>query len=304
MQKNFLRILELGQNDFWKLLHDITNGNQEQCEVWQKSLGSLPIYLWKGPVESPEATSFLSLLESFGFSMTVYNCSSLDAESLEAKAAKHTEPAMHITCGFKEASLDILTANGAGVWFTGYSPVNSPWAALAELALFQSVTETLDSIRVSIVGAVDGLSQSIMEAAIYVPFELFMAVPPWGDPDHYQTGLALKSGAKIFMTREPRLAIDDAHLVYVDSRLANRNTSQEPAGLTAITGMDNYVWKQGFVLTNEYKGYALQQVKILPLLNADESNLVPDIDPELSAKRSTLRKYALLASLAYAAQNG
>ncbi len=303
MQKNFLRILELGQNDFWKLLHDITNATDEQCQAWQKSLAGVPIYLWKGPIEKPEGTAFLNLLESLNLSMTTYNCSSLDAEAIEEKASKRTEPALHIICGFKETYIDILTSNGAGVWFTGYSPVNAPWAALAELALFQSITPTIDSTRVSIIGAVDGLSQSIMEAAIYAPFELFMGIPPWGDPDHYQTGLALKSGAKIFMTREPRLALDDAHLIYVDERLANKAAEQAPGTLTMITGMDNYSWKQGFVLDAEHKGYALPDAKVLPLLDGNESTLIPDVDAELSAKRSILRKYALLASLAYTVQN-
>ncbi len=304
MQKNFLRILHLGEHNFWKLLHDITNATEEQCALWQKNIASIPVYLWKGPKESQESTTFLSLLESFDLSMTTYNCASLDAEVLQEKAAKRTAPALHITCGFSETYIDILTANGAGVWFTGYSPVNSPWAALAELALFQTITPTLDSLRVSIIGAVDGLSQSLMEAAIYAPFELFMGVPPWGDPDHYQTGLALKSGAKIFMTREPQLALDGARLIYIDSRLASKAAEQNtPADLEPIgSSMDAFSWKQGFTLSPEIMSYALPEARILTLLDADDA-LIPDVDAGLSAKRTLLRKYALMASLAYTITN-
>ncbi len=301
MAKNLLRILQLGEHDFWKLQHDILSANEDDFSTWKKSLANKEIYLWKGPKDSAEAAFFLNLLDSLGLHMAVYNCASLDALGLEEKASKSKADALHITCGFGEPAIDILTANGAGSWFTGYSPINAPWAALAEVALFQTISSSLDSFRVSVIGAVDGLGQSLIEAAIYAPFELFMAVPPWGDPDHHQTGIALKSGAKVFMTREPNLALDGAHLIYIDPRLCQM-ASKSPCPQSSIPlGMENFAWKGGLQLGSELKAYAKPNAPIICLVECGET--LPDIDIKLSAKRAELRKNALMASLAYMVQS-
>lgn len=60
------------------------------------------------------------------------------------------------------------------------------------------------------------MANSWIEAAMYFPFELFMAIAPGYEPDQQLLSLALQSGAKIFLTDEPRLAVDGAHYVYAD----------------------------------------------------------------------------------------
>ncbi len=149
----------------------------------------------------------------------------------------------------------------------------------------------------------DGLSQSLMESAIYAPFELFMGVPPWGDPDQYQTGLALKSGAKIFMSREPQLALDGADLIYIDAFLVEmaEKKANEKIAMTPLTGLDNYVWQKGFKLSADYLDYAKPNAPILTLLDPKDANLVPEVDTKLSARRAYLRKNTLLATLAMTA---
>ncbi len=304
MHTNFLRILHLGEHNFWKILHDISTATQDDYLAWKKHLDNTSIYLWKGPKNGPEAASFLSLLESLDLPMTTYNCASLDAQGLQEKAAKRKAPALHITCGFSEASLDVLCANGEGTWFTGLSTVNSPWAALAEIALFKSLSSEIDKFRVCIIGAVNGLSQSLMEASIYAPFELFMGIPPWGDPDHHQTGMALKSGAKIFMTREPNLALDGAHLIYIDTRLVQMADEHHGKGpVTIPLGMDNFAWKEGFKLSAEFKKYATDNAPVLTLIDSSDNTILPELDVELSKKRAELRKYTLMATLSHAAQS-
>ncbi len=300
MDKNLLRILQLGEHAFWKLQHDILSNNVDDFAAWKKALANANIRLWKGPKEDPEAAVFLNLLESLGLHMTVYNCASLDAQGLEEKASKSKDEYLHILCGFSDPAIDILTANGAGKWFTGYSPINSPWAALAEVALLQTFDIPIEDFRLCVIGAVGGLGQSLIDAAIYAPFELFMAVPPWGDPDHHQTGIALKSGAKVFMTREPHLALDGAHLIYMDSRLAQMATDKSNMQTAIPLGMDSFAWQAGFNLNSEFRAYAKPEAPVLCLVECGET--LPDVDVKLSAKRAELRKYALLASLAHMVQ--
>ncbi len=310
MDKNFLRILQLGEHDFWKLQHDVRAAAEGEYEAWKKTLANTNIFLWKGPKDGPESAVFLQMLESLGLHMTVYNCASLDTQGLEEKASKTKEGSLHITCGFNDPALDILTAHGKGVWFTGYSPINSPWAALADVAFFQNLSSSLDgspdisldSFRVCVIGAVGGLGQSLIEAAIYAPFELFMAVPPWGDPDHHQTGIALKSGAKVFMTREPNLALDGAHLIYIDTRVVQMAVDSDCSCATIPMGMESFSWKSGFNLSPEYKAYAKADAPVLSLLECGENVLLPDMDLKLCKERDKLRKYTLMASLAHMVQ--
>ena len=55
----------------------------------------------------------------------------------------------------------------------------------------------------------------LITAAIYAPFELFMALPEWGEPDHSLLDMALRAGAKIFLSRDPELVLENAHAVYM-----------------------------------------------------------------------------------------
>jgi hypothetical protein len=52
---------------------------------------------------------------------------------------------------------------------------------------------------------------------MYIPFELFMALPEWGEPDRELLSLAFAAGAKIFLTRDVPMAVDGAHYVYAGS---------------------------------------------------------------------------------------
>lgn len=70
--------------------------------------------------------------------------------------------------------------------------------------------------RVAWIGEANGVASSWIEAAIYFPFELFMAVPPGREPDRALLGLALQAGAKIFLTYEPHMAIQGAGYVCIN----------------------------------------------------------------------------------------
>lgn len=89
-----------------------------------------------------------------------------------------------------------------------------PALALADLALMHQRTEDLSTLRIAWVGGLNGLGFSLMEAAMYVPFELFMALPEWSMPDRDLLDLALRAGARIFLSREPHLVLDEADVVY------------------------------------------------------------------------------------------
>jgi ornithine carbamoyltransferase len=93
-------------------------------------------------------------------------------------------------------------------------PDGHPCRALADLTLMHEKSLDPGKLRVAWVGGADGLAHSLIEAAMLLPFELFMAVPEWGEPDRGLLGLAFAAGAGIFLTRDARAAVDGAHYVY------------------------------------------------------------------------------------------
>lgn len=85
-----------------------------------------------------------------------------------------------------------------------------PCRVLADLLLLLERGEDLARTRVAWIGAANGMAASWIEASMYFPLELFMAVPPGREPDRALLGLALQAGAKIFLTYDPRMAAQGA----------------------------------------------------------------------------------------------
>lgn len=123
-----------------------------------------------------------------------------------------------IAIGLDPAALEVLSAHCDVPVLNGGNRLGHPCAALADVGCLLGLLHETDTLRIAWVGGVNGLAHSLMEAAMYIPFELFMAVPPWSEPDHALLDLALRAGAKIFLTREPHMALDDAHFVYAGTR--------------------------------------------------------------------------------------
>jgi ornithine carbamoyltransferase len=85
------------------------------------------------------------------------------------------------------------------------------------MALMREQHADPGTMRIAWVGGANGLAHSLIEAAMYLPFELFMALPEWGEPDRELLSLAFAAGAKIFLTRDIPMAVDGAYYVYAGS---------------------------------------------------------------------------------------
>ena len=101
---------------------------------------------------------------------------------------------------------------------------------LADLSLICGERPDIQDVRIAWVGGAGPLAHSLIEAALLLPFELFMALPEWGEPDRELLGLALAAGAKIFLTRDAHMALDGAHYVYAGK--AAPDTGELQAGMT------------------------------------------------------------------------
>ncbi len=302
MQKHFLRLLHLGQNTFWQLLQEVQAAEQAHTQSWQQALGATPLHVWIKDAEDKYTVDFLALLQELSLPYTEHSCQGLDHEALEAHMQSYDGAnALNILCGFSETEMYLMTRESKGAWFNGVSTCACPWAALSEAAFAVEMSEKsgvdMDTWRICWMGAMTPLAQSLMEAAIYTPYELFMGIPSWSDPDHSSTDMALKAGAKVFMTREPRLAIDDAHIIYMDVELEAMSTAKTPARpIPIFSASDDYIWQKGFSLNDTYKAYALQGLRIVA---TEPMASYAQAEADLQQRRAALHRASLLATLHY-----
>ncbi len=306
MHKNILCIRQLGENDFWHILHDVAHYSEDAFMRWQQCVTAYPVHFWQGSPDTEESAVFKNTLASLEISLIEHNCTAMDAELLEQEAQKYIDDAaIHITCGFDEGALDVLTSvKGKGLWLNGCTATASPWAAMAEVALWQECGVDLSLWRVCWLGKVNGLGHSLMETAIYAPFEFFMGIPPWGDPEYYSTDIALKSGAKIFLTREPHLALDGAQCIYMDVQLAqlaqeakdnvDNKKAKMSIPMTPLHLTDTFQWQQGFVLTPKYAEYAQPTARVVSTL---AGAVLPQTDADFEARRIALQRIVLMRVL-------
>jgi ornithine carbamoyltransferase len=122
-----------------------------------------------------------------------------------------------VVSGLGLSALEMLAASGGCPLANGGGPDAHPCRLLADMALMREKQPDLSKTRIAWVGGANGLAHSLIEAAMYIPFELFMALPEWGEPDRELLSLAFAAGAKIFLTRDIPLAVDGAHYVYAGS---------------------------------------------------------------------------------------
>ncbi len=316
MQKHFLRLHDFGQNTFWQIIQEIVDINTEKnkengkaglLQTWSSALESTTAHVWIGSKTPEETPIILGYLKKFNIQTIVHDCSKMETEELEKLTT--SADSLNIACGFSESQLFILTQNTPEnahvVWLNAISERAAHFQAMAEVAFLvercKNLSIPMDTFRICWLGRVSPLAQSLMSACIYAPFELFMGIPPWGDPEYVSTDLALKGGAKIFMTREPRLALDDSHIIYMDKdleELAQKSLESEKRvkRLVPITGSgdEDFDWSQGLVLDEKHKAYATKEAPIL------YSNVETDNSTcELHTRRKQLHEDMFLAILYY-----
>lgn len=91
-----------------------------------------------------------------------------------------------------------------------------PCQIMSDLLTIHERTPNFDAVRVAWIGDGNNMANSWIEAAMYFPFELFMAFPEGYEPDKELLAFALQAGAKIFCTHDPKQALDGAHYVNTD----------------------------------------------------------------------------------------
>ena len=117
---------------------------------------------------------------------------------------------------FGQSKIDELAEYGSIPVVNALTDEGHPCQVMGDVLTMYERTPDLSKIRVAWVGDGNNMANSWIEAAIYFPFELFMAFPEGYEPDRDLLGFAMQAGAKIFLTHDPLMAVDGAHYVNTD----------------------------------------------------------------------------------------
>jgi ornithine carbamoyltransferase len=214
MAAQFLTLRSCGQNGVWRLLEQskaaaptlALQGRHCRCLYADMSADSLETRL-----------SFTATAEEQGA-----RCSAIqpqewrqDVESLALQAPLYAQGADALLVqGLPTNALEVLAAASSLPVCSMGNASSNPALALADLALIQQSHADLSQVRIAWMGGVNGLTCSLIEAAMFVPFEFFIALPQWSVLDHDLLDLALRAGARIFLSHEPSMVLEGAQVVY------------------------------------------------------------------------------------------
>ena len=117
---------------------------------------------------------------------------------------------------FEQKEVEDLAEYGSIPIINGLTDFCHPCQILADLMTIREFKSSFDGLKMCFIGDGNNMANSWIEAAMYFPFQLNMAIAPGYEPDQQLLALALQSGAKIFLTHAPKLAVDGANYIYAD----------------------------------------------------------------------------------------
>lgn len=210
MARQILRIRDLGQSTFWQLM---------QMEGQPAPLtGKTALLLAADGADTQDVLAATAAARQLGMDVDMLPPAlwAQDMASCDLQAPLYAHAGLCLTAGLKGGALDCLAAGLPGAVVNAGNDKGAPGQALADLALLAARHGDWESLRISWLGGAQyGLACDLITAAIYAPFELFMALPEWGEPEHSLLDMALRAGAKIFLSRDPELVLENAHAVYM-----------------------------------------------------------------------------------------
>lgn len=238
MTKHVLCLRHLGHENFWEILHNA----EQMAQHLHKDLSlqdkkALVLSCGKYGPEHKQCMQALTDLHVQPEHILVEASDISDTANLARLLAAHPAD-ICITYGLPKTALEAVSEASATPILGACSDSANLGSVLGDLALMRSLYPAMDSMRIAWLGGATPLAHSLIEASMYVPYELFMALPEWGEPDRNLLGLALTAGSKIFLTREVHLAADEAHFVYAGAGPEQATASKE---LRFGLGLDNAV---------------------------------------------------------------
>ena len=117
---------------------------------------------------------------------------------------------------FSESALVTLARYSSVPVLNALTDQGHPMQLLADLQTVRARFGKLRGLKYTWIGDGNNMANSWIEAAGLLQLELILACPEGHDPDPEALALARQRGAQVSVTRDPRNAVKDAHVVNTD----------------------------------------------------------------------------------------
>jgi ornithine carbamoyltransferase len=259
VSKHLFRLRDIGHAGIWRLLRDAHS--QATPEATQESLKGVSVPLLFAEHAPWDRLALTLSIRGMGGNEVYFG-----PGEWPTTACAHTPQSfvfglggpLCVVNGLNVSALDMLAASAGCSLVNGGGPDAHPCRLLADMALMRKRQPDLSATRIAWVGGANGLAHSLIEAAMYIPFELFMALPEWGEPDRELLSLAFAAGAKIFLTRDIPMAMDGAHYVYAGSGPRHTDESALRAGMLIDGAVMEMARPEAQLLLGQETGYRVQ----------------------------------------------
>lgn len=168
---------------------------------------------------------------------------------------------------FGQEKIDELVRYGSIPVVNALTDQGHPCQVMSDLLTIYERTPDFSKIRVAWIGDGNNMANSWIEAAIYFPFELFMAFPEGYEPDKDLLAFALKAGAKIFCTHDPKEAAEGAHYINTDVWASMGQEAEQQRREKAFAG---------YIVDNTLMKYAAKDAKFMHCLPAHRGEEVSE----------------------------
>ncbi len=218
MPRHFSRLRDLGQQGMWDIL-------QRAKEMKEKNIrttcmeGKMAALIFE-KASTRTRVSFDVAVRHLGGS-TLFMTPN-DSQLGRSEPLKDTARVLsrYVDCmvvrTFGQSKLEELMEYASIPVVNALTDEGHPCQIMADLLTIYERTPDLSKVRVAWIGDGNNMANSWIEAAIFLPFELFMAFPEGYEPDTTLLERAMQVGAKIFITHEPTLAADGANYITTD----------------------------------------------------------------------------------------
>ena len=137
---------------------------------------------------------------------------------------------------FAQSKLDELIRYGTVPVVNALTDEGHPCQILADILTIYENTPNLAAQRVAWVGDGNNVANSWIEASVYFPFELCLAVPKGYEPDMALFERAQAQGAKVSLTRSPQEAVQGATYVTTDVWASMGQEAEQAERVAAFAG--------------------------------------------------------------------
>ena len=168
---------------------------------------------------------------------------------------------------FGQEKLEALMQYGSVPVVNALTDQGHPCQVMADILTIYERTPDFSKLRVAWIGDGNNMANSWIEAAMYFPFELTLAVPAGYEPDMKLFAFAKEQGANIRLSHDPKIAAAGAHYINTDVWASMGQEQEQRAREEAF---------RGYCVDAELMALAAPDVKFMHCLPAHRGEEVTE----------------------------